>query len=573
MINTGALVPDPRATRTAVVDAPPPPRTSRWLSVELCWSILFIAAYLGLEWLSSIHEHKGVPITPWNPGLGVLLALMIARGPLHALTLFCGVILSDVLLTQSGIGRVTVAAIALLAACSYGAAAAVIRHYARPGFDLGHLRSMAVLLLAGAVAAFCVATGSSALLMAAGRIDLTDVTVAIGPLLVGDMIGIAVMTPAMLRFVLHPAEARWPDRLSSLVEILTILILIGAGLWLIAGSSGGKGTIWFYLLFLPVVVSAVRHGFDGACLSLAATQLGLVALLHMQAYDAATFTEFQLLMLVLTITALTVGVVVSEREEALHTALQLEARLQQRAEDAARAARLNLVSGMASAVAHEINQPMTAVRALARSAQQLMRQPEPDLPRTDRNISMMIEQIDHMAAVIKRVREFLKRGDQGYEPTDLRAALNDSLALLRAAPPRSPVSVQVSVPAGLPAVMADRVQLQQVILNLVRNAIDAVTETGQTTNPIVKITARKLAEPAMIEVSVMDNGPGIGGELAERIFQPLTTSKLEGLGLGLSISASIIQAHGGRMWLENSQPGQTEFRFTLPLVTPEASNP
>ena len=130
---------------------------------------------------------------------------------------------------------------------------------------------------------------------------------------------------------------------------------------------------FFSLLFLPVVVAAVRHGIDGSCLALAATQLGLVALLHQYGYDAAAFTEFQIVMLVLTMTGLLVGVVVSERRAGRLRGAPGRGAPQAKQAEASHAARFNLVSGMASALAHEINQPMTAARALARSAQQILR--------------------------------------------------------------------------------------------------------------------------------------------------------------------------------------------------------
>src|SRR5205807_8588800 len=168
------------------------------------------------------------------------------------------------------------------------------------------------------------------------------------------------------------------------------LIAIGAALWAITGSESVYGFRLFYLLFVPVVFAAVRHGLDGACFSLAVTQFGLIGLLHLSGFDAAEFTEFQAQMLVLTITGLIVGVVVSERKNSDRLARDAQARLMERQAGAAHAARVNLVSGMASALAHEITQPMTAARALARSAQHVLRTPGGDLARVESNLTALV---------------------------------------------------------------------------------------------------------------------------------------------------------------------------------------
>ena len=182
----------------------------------------------------------------------------------------------------------------------------------------------------------------------------------------------------------------------------------------------------FYLLFVPVVIAAVRHGLDGACLSLAVTQFSLIGLLHLSGYDAGEFTEFQTLMLVLTVTGLIVGVVVSERENSDRIARDAQARLVERQAEAAQVARVNLVSGMASALAHEINQPMTAARALGRSAQHLLLTPGGDLSRADNNLSAMLTQIDHAGDIVRRMRNFIRRGHPHVSTINTRDMLEEA---------------------------------------------------------------------------------------------------------------------------------------------------
>src|SRR5262249_51603133 len=136
-----------------------------------------------------------------------------------------------------------------------------------------------------------------------------------------------------------------------------------------------------------------------------------------------------------------------------------------------------------------------------------------------------------------------------------------ALRRARAGPAANKARLSLEAPAELPLLYGDRIQLQQVILNLVRNAIDALA--GRS-DGAVQVVARRLDAPAGVQIGVADNGPGIDAALAGRLFEPLMTSKRDGLGLGLSICASIVQLHGGRIWLHSGAAGATEFRVSLP---------
>jgi C4-dicarboxylate-specific signal transduction histidine kinase len=296
------------------------------------------------------------------------------------------------------------------------------------------------------------------------------------------------------------------------------------------------------------------------------TQFGLIGLLHLSGYDARVFTEFQMLMLVLTTTGLIVGVVVSERRNSDLLAREAEARLKEKEAGAAQAARFNLVSSMASALAHEINQPMTAARALARSAQHLLRT-SGDVTRADGNLTTLITHVDHAAGVVRRMRDFLRRGRPHVSTIGPRSMLEEALTLIGAEASAKHVHVELDASDDLPALHGDRIQLEQVVLNLVRNAIESIAEAGRSSGHI-RIVARQLPAPPRIEIGIRDDGPGVDDRLADRLFDPLATSKEEGLGLGLPICVSIVESHGGRVWLHSRDAGATEFRFSLPLDPP-----
>jgi two-component system sensor kinase FixL len=232
------------------------------------------------------------------------------------------------------------------------------------------------------------------------------------------------------------------------------------------------------------------------------------------------------------------------------------------------AARFSLVSGMATALAHEINQPMAAARALGRSVQEILRSPRADLTRADKNLTTLIAEIDLAGGILQRMRDFLRRGRPQISTINVPVMLDDTLMLIRPDAVSKHVKIDLDCPADLPPAYGDRIQLQQVVLNLLRNAIDSIVESGRSDGRI-QLAARHSDNSAYLEIAVLDNGLGIPKDRVDHLFTPLTTSKKEGLGLGLSICLAIVEAHGGRIWLHSNQADATEFRLSLPLEPPE----
>jgi two-component system sensor kinase FixL len=529
----------------------------------------FGIAYLVLEWISFIHEYKGLPLTPWNPGLGLAFACLILIGPHYGIALFAGIIIAEIVVLQSNLEWTIIVLIAAIIASGYAFVAIVIRKHFRLDVGLTHLRDVIILLGAGFVGATGITLLLVAVLLTAGELGFGDIVSAAPTLIVGDVLGIAVTTPLLLRFARQWREQTLHVPVARIPEVALFVAVIIIALWLIARTESADGFRLFYLFFLPVVFTAVRHGLDGACLALAATQFGLVGLLHHHGYDWWIFMQFQVLMFVLTATGLIVGVVVSERQQTERVAREFEARLKEKEAEVAHAARFSLVSGMASALAHEINQPMAAARALGRSVQELLRSPQANLTRADKNLTTLIAEIDLASGILRRMRDFLRRGRPRTSTIDVPSMLDDTLMLIRPEAMSKNVLIDLDCPADLPAAYGDRIQLQQVVLNLVRNAVDSIAESGRS-NGRIQITARRSDDSAgLLEISVLDNGPGIPADLIDHLFKPLTTSKKEGLGLGLSICFAIAEAHGGRIWLHSNRAGAIEFRLSLPLEPPE----
>jgi signal transduction histidine kinase len=529
-----------------------------------------LLAYVCLEWMSFIHEYNGLPVTPWNPGLGVVFGMIVLRGAAYGFLLLAGVVIAETLVLHTDLGWPVIVAIAVVVAASYTAAARLARSHLRLDVHLSRVRDVVALLAAGVAGAAVVALLLGVLLFAVKEIRADIVANSLIPLFVGDVIGIAVATPLLLRFF---ARWSWPPRAELplyAVEVIAFALATGVALWMIVGSDRPHDYKYFSLLFLPIIAVGMRHGIDGACLALAATQLGLIAMLGANGHDAATFTEFQVVMFVLTAAGLLVGAVVSERRHADLVAREAEARLKESQAEAGRAARMTLVGGMASALAHEINQPMTAARALARSAQHILSSPDADLARAEGNLKSLIAQIDHAGSVVRRMREFLRRGQPRFSTLEIGKLLSEALMLARPEAAAKHARIELEVAEHLPAVFGDAVQLQQVVLNLVHNALEAIAE-ARAADGLVRIRAEPGERNAAIEIAVIDNGVGVS--TAGSLFEPLSSSKSEGLGLGLSICANIMAAHGGRIWLEASRPGYTEFRLSLPAQAQGGSHP
>lgn len=524
------------------------------------FAIALLALYVGLEWLSFLHEHNDLPVTPWNPGLGVMFAMIILRGLPMSVVLFIGVVLAQLIVARSELPVVAILLMGALIAGTYTAVALLVRQRLELAAELLRTRDVLILTLAGLAGALIEAIGLGMLLVIVKHFKPSDLASTWLPLVVGDTIGIAVVTPLVLRIAIYGKHMLAIVRRSALEALLFVLANVSI-LMLVVQPPGLTGQSLFYLLFVPVVIAAVRHGIDGACAALALAQLGLVAFLHWHGFDLARFTEYQMLMLVLTLTGLVVGGLVSERQAADRAAEAARHRLQELEAKAARTARLNLASGMAAALSHEINQPMTAARALARSVQELMRMPDGDFARAQRNLTTMIEQIDHAGAVVSRMRDFLRRGEPHTSTLEIRQVLAEAVALAQPLVRSKQVQLHLDVSDALPTVHGDRVQIGQVLLNLVKNSVDAIAEGA---DGAVHIRARAIESERFVEVTVTDNGPGIPAEQIDALFEPLNTSRADGIGLGLSICRTIVESHGGKIWLGSSAPGRTEFRFTLP---------
>lgn len=240
---------------------------------------------------------------------------------------------------------------------------------------------------------------------------------------------------------------------------------------------------------------------------------------------------------------------------------QAQAKLQEVQSALYHISRLNTVSHMVSGLAHELNQPLSAISNYLRAAQILLGERTDNASIGLRNaIAKASGQTERVAEVVKRLRKFLSRGEIEFKFESLSQLVKETSEL--ALPGVNDAEVLIQLDASLDSVLIDRIQVQQVLLNLIRNAFEAMEDSERRDLRIVSAAS----ECEMVEVSVIDAGPGIAENVAAQLFQPFVTTKRHGMGVGLSISKTIIEAHGGQIWVEPNPSGGTIFRFTLPLV-------
>jgi two-component system, LuxR family, sensor kinase FixL len=232
-------------------------------------------------------------------------------------------------------------------------------------------------------------------------------------------------------------------------------------------------------------------------------------------------------------------------------------------------ARLSDMGEMASALAHELNQPLSAISTYLRAAQRLLGAQNPENPAIP-IVSSAAEQSLRAGDIIRRLRNFVTRGESDRQVESLRSLIEDAAALgLTGAREQGGVITEFEWSPAADAVVVDKVQAAQVTLNLVRNAIEAMEGSKKRELRITTGTS----DDGMAMVSVADTGPGIDPAIADRLFQPFVTTKgAQGMGVGLSICRTIIEAHGGRMWAEPNPGGGTVFRFTVPMAELEEAS-
>lgn len=238
---------------------------------------------------------------------------------------------------------------------------------------------------------------------------------------------------------------------------------------------------------------------------------------------------------------------------------ETELRLHDLQSELAHVSRVTAMGTLATSIAHELNQPLTAIANYVETARDMLFTPDAE------TLEVVREALDECATqsvragqIVRRLRDFISRGETERRVESLARVVNEAIALALVAAGERAVEVEITLDPHADQVLIDRIQIQQVILNLVRNALEAMADS-----PVRQLRIWSRRESGFVRVTLEDSGPGLADEVSAQLFQPFVSTKSAGMGLGLSICHTIVNGHGGRIWAEPSALGGTAFHFTL----------
>lgn len=507
--------------------------------------LTFVAAYLTLEYLSLVGLYRWIGVTPWSPAAGLTLAFVYWNGERAWWPVLLTLLLAKFFIYKLAMGPLSI----LLLSVSTTLVALIAGRALRlaPGFDPAFRSVRAVLVL-------LVLAGANSLIQTALYIGaMWSSSLVPSHLLwatswrhfVGDVVGVLAVTPLLL--ILNSTRV-WP-RLER-VHIFQLLVMLAA-LFMVFGLVDANSYYHlFYLLFLPVLWVALREGIAGSVIALNVCQLGIIIGAQLRVEPTPGVGALQVLMVVLLITGLLVGVVVTERQDASQRVRDQQAALN-------RALRLRSAGETAAAIAHQINQPLTAITTYAALASDALS--AGDVAAASASMGKVSTECDRAATVLRSVRDLVKLGGLTRAPTTLRSVMSELDELLGAECEASRIELEiVDKTNGVPFDI-DRTQLQQALYNLVNNSIESLRENGRPGH--VRVSTEFTSGDIVIDVT--DDGPGFAPGLDALATTPFITTKDNGSGLGLAIARSVAEAHGGSLSIIPRTPGAT-VRMSLP---------
>ncbi len=506
---------------------------------------VFAPCYVALDWASHIYPLGPFNITPWNPQTALAIVWMLLAGLRYLPAVVVTIFVADLLVRSAPGGIAITAATACLLGGGYAGIAHLMRVLLRPSPKIGSTRQLTAFSVVTILGTGIVGAAFIALLRAADFLQHTSPWDAWLRFWVGDVVGVLVTAPLLLAAA--DADARrafWT--VVRRPETLAQAALLAATAWLVFSGIDADPAKLFYLFFLPLIWIAVRGGTSGALIATAIVQFGVVIGIQGGTRTALQVFELQAFVAALTLTALFLGVTVDEGERAA-------ARLRH-------SLRLAAAGEMAGAVAHEVNQPLTALANYGRSAQLLMAEGGARLTQLEGVIDRMLAEGRRAGEILRRLRDFFRAGTTHLESVPVEELLAAAERIARQATSSKPVIVSVDAASDLPPLFIDRLQIELILRNLITNAVEATTDRDE---PRINVTAER-ADAQHVRVTVADNGPGVAAGLRERLFEPFSSDKSSGMGLGLAVSRAIAEAHGGS--LEAHAAGHGEFHLILPCT-------
>jgi C4-dicarboxylate-specific signal transduction histidine kinase len=258
---------------------------------------------------------------------------------------------------------------------------------------------------------------------------------------------------------------------------------------------------------------------------------------------------------------------IEDRKRAERKAVEAERQAEETRRDAqdklAHANRVATIGQLTASITHEVNQPITAARTNASAALNFLERSQPDLEEVKEALEHVVKDVDRAGAVVARMRALMRRSPMQMDSMDMNEAVREVIELTRSEALKNKVALQTELTDRLPIIRGDRIQLQQVVLNLILNAVQAMDAIPDKAREVCITTGESL--PGEVRLGVRDTGPGLTPDGFSRLFEPFYTTKPSGMGMGLAICRSIVEAHGGRLWATANKPRGAMFQFSIPV--------
>jgi signal transduction histidine kinase len=448
--------------------------------------------------------------------------------------------------------------------------AGLIARYFGPDFTLDRVRNVLGFLAAAAIGVTTSSLGAAVTLRLALGPPVTVLTAA-EHWFASVFVGITAVAPLVIEVaaaVRHPPPRRdfieGTVALMALAAVTAVAILLPRGAWeiLLPVAWCLPILLWLAARTRPMFAAAGAFLVSITIVWTTAFGIGHFGDASLPVYDRVLGAQTAIFFVV--ISAYILAALFAERREseAWMRAQRAEASLQTVQAELARVSRVTTLGQLTASIAHEIVQPIGSARNNAHAALNFLDRQPPDLGEVREALACVVGDADRARDIIDRIRDHIKKAPPRKLHFDLNEMIKEVLVLARSAITTNGVSVQTHLAEGLLPVHGDRVQLQQVILNLILNAVEAMGSVEAGTRELLISTEQGRASGVLL--AVRDSGPGIDPENLERVFDTFYTTKSGGVGMGLSICRSIIDAHGGRLWAEANEPRGAIFQLTLP---------